>query len=85
MIHLGMTTSMKDIAQYLTRITRTLHRQLKQERISQRQLHDDVRIGVAEEPLLKPMHLEEIAERAGFSDVEKFSHSFKRCESIVPS
>ena len=85
LVHLGMAAAMKDIAQYLTRTTRTLHRQLKKEQTSWRQVRDDVRIGIAEELLLQPIHLEEVAERLGFSDGANFSHSFKRCKNITPS
>jgi AraC-like DNA-binding protein len=85
LLHLGLTASMKDIADYLSRTTRTLHRQLKQEQTSWRQVRDEVRIGIAVELLSKPMKLDEIAERLGFSDGANFSHSFKRCRHITPS
>jgi AraC-like DNA-binding protein len=85
LVHLGLTASMEDIAQYLARTTRTLHRQLKLEQTSWRQVRDDVRFGIAEELLLKPMQLDEIAERLGFSDGANFSHSFKRYKNITPS
>jgi AraC-like DNA-binding protein len=85
LVHLGLAASMEDIAMHLARTTRTLHRQLKQEQTSWRQVRDDVRIGIAEELLLKPMQLDEIAERLGFSDSANFSHSFKRCKSVTPS
>jgi len=85
LLHVGLTASMQDIANYLSRTTRTLHRQLKQEQTSWRQVRDEVRIGVAEELLSKPMKLDEIAERLGFSDGANFSHSFKRCRNITPS
>jgi AraC-like DNA-binding protein len=85
LLHLGLTASMQDIANYLSRTTRTLHRQLKQEQTSWRQVRDEVRMGVAEELLSKPMKLDEIAERLGFSDGANFSHSFKRCRNITPS
>ena len=39
---------MEDIAQHLARTTRTLHRQLKLEQTSWRQVRDDVRFGIAE-------------------------------------
>jgi AraC-like DNA-binding protein len=85
LVHLGLTASMDDIAKHLACSTRTLHRQLKQEQTSWRQVRDDVRIGIAEELLLKPMQLDEIAERLGFSDGANFSHSFKRCKNMTPS
>ena len=85
LLHLGLTASMQHIAQHLARTTRTLHRQLKQEQTSWRQVRDDVRIGVAQALLLTPMQLDEIAERLGFSDAANFSHSFKRCKKITPS
>ncbi|MBB1323337.1 AraC family transcriptional regulator [Shewanella sp. SR43-8] len=85
LVHLGLTASMEDIAQHLARTTRTLHRQLKLEQTSWRQVRDDVRFGIAEELLLKPMQLDEIAERLGFSDGANFSHSFKCCKNITPS
>jgi AraC-like DNA-binding protein len=85
LVHLGLTASMQDIANHLARTTRTLHRQLKQEQTSWRQVRDDVRIRIAEELLLKPMQLDKIAERLGFSDAANFSHSFKRCKNITPS
>jgi AraC-like DNA-binding protein len=76
---------MDAIAKHLACSTRTLHRKLKLEQTSWRQVRDDVRIGIAEEMLLKPMQLDEIAERLGFSDSANFSHSFKRCKNITPS
>lgn len=85
LLHMGLTASMQDIADHLFRTTRTLHRQLKQEQTSWRQVRDDVRIGIAEELLSNPMKLDEIAERLGFSDRANFSHSFKRCRNITPS
>jgi AraC-like DNA-binding protein len=85
LLHLGLTSSMQDIADYLSRTTRTLHRQLEQEQTSWRQVRDEVRIGIAEELLSSPMKLDEIAERLGFSDGANFSHSFKRCRHITPS
>lgn len=85
LVHLGLTTSMEDIAKHLARTTRTLHRQLKQEQTSWRQVRDDVRFGIAEALLLTPMQLDEIAERVGFSDGANFSHSFKRCKNMTPS
>jgi AraC-like DNA-binding protein len=85
LLHLGLTSSMQDIADYLFRTTRTLHRQLKQEQTSWRQVRDNVRIGIAEELLSTPMQLDEIADRLGFSDSANFSHSFKRCRNITPS
>jgi AraC-like DNA-binding protein len=85
LLHLGLTSSMQDIADYLFRTTRTLHRQLKQEQTSWRQVRDNVRIGIAEELLSTPMQLDEIADRLGFSDSANFSHSFKRCRNRTPS
>ncbi|WP_372943714.1 AraC family transcriptional regulator ligand-binding domain-containing protein [Shewanella sp.] len=85
LVHLGLTASMEDIAAHLARTTRTLHRQLKQEQTSWRQVRDDVRVGIAEALLLTPMHLDEIAERLGYSNGANFSHSFKRCKNMTPS
>jgi AraC-like DNA-binding protein len=85
LVQFGLHGSMDDIAKKLARTTRTLHRQLKEEGTSWRQVRDDVRIGIAEELLLKPIQLSEIAERLGFSDSANFSHSFKRCKGITPS
>ena len=85
LVHLGLQTSMEEVAQSMARTTRTLHRQLKQEGTTWRQVRDDVRMGIAEELLIKPMQLEEIAERLGFSDGANFSHSFKRCKGVTPS
>lgn len=84
-IHLGLQAPMEDVAHYMARTTRTLHRQLKKEGISWRQVRDDVRMGLAEALLLKPMQLSEIAERLGFSDGANFCHSFKRCKGVTPS
>ncbi|GIU50547.1 transcriptional regulator [Shewanella sp. KT0246] len=85
LIHLGLKASMADIADYLSRTTRTLHRQLKSEQTSWRQVRDNVRFGIAEELLLKPIPLEEIALQLGFSDGANFSHSFKRCKNMTPN
>ncbi len=85
LVHLGLFVSMEDIAKYMARTSRTLHRQLKHEGTTWRQVRDDVRMGIAEELLLKPMQLNEIAERLGFSDSANFSHGFKRCKGMSPS
>lgn len=85
LVHLGPRASMELVAKTMARTTRTLHRQLKLEDTSWRQVRDDVRMGIAEALLLKPMQLDEIAERLGFSDGANFSHSFKRCKGITPS
>jgi len=80
----GLDSSMENIANLLARTTRTLHRQLKEEGTTWRQLRDDVRTGLAEELLAQPMQLDEIAERLGYSDATNFSHSFKRCTGCSP-
>jgi len=80
----GLDTSMESIANVLARTTRTLHRQLKEEGTTWRQLRDNVRTGLAEELLAQPIQLDEIAERLGYSDVTNFSHSFKRCKGCSP-
>lgn len=85
LIHLGLTASMEEVASHLARTTRSLHRQLQQEQTSWRQVRDDVRMGIAEELLLKPIQLDEIADRLGFSGGANFSHSFKRCKNMTPS
>ena len=85
LVHLGVFVSMENIAKHMARTTRTLHRQLKQEGTTWREVRDNVRMGIAEELLLKPMKLDEIAERLGFSDSANFTHSFKRCKDISPS
>lgn len=85
LVHLGLPVSMEEIAKYMARTSRTLHRQLKQEGTTWRQVRDDVRMGIAEELLLKPLRLDEIAERLGFSDSANFSHGFKRCKGMTPS
>jgi len=80
----GLGASMGSTADLLARTTRTLHRQLKEEGTTWRQLRDDVRTGLAEELLAQPMQLDEIAERLGYSDATNFSHSFKRCKGCSP-
>jgi AraC-like DNA-binding protein len=85
LVHLGLTASMQVVADYLARTIRTLHRQLTLEHTSWRRVRDDVRIGIAEELLLSPMQLDEIAVRLGFSDGANFSHSFKRCKNMTPA
>ena len=85
LVHMGLQASMDDVAKAMARTARTLHRQLKLEGTSWRNVRDDVRIGIAEALLMKPMQLDEIAERLGFSDGANFSHSFKRCKGITPS
>jgi len=80
----GLDTSMENIASVLARTTRTLHRQLKEEGTTWRQLRDNVRTGLAEELLAQPLQLDEIAERLGYSDATNFSHSFKRCKGCSP-
>lgn len=85
LIHLGLKASMKDVAAHLSRTTRTLHRQLKLEQTHWRQVRDEVRFGIAQELLLKPIQLDEIALQLGFSDGANFSNSFKRFKNISPS
>ena len=85
LIHGGLDQTMEDICNQLARTSRTLHRQLKEEGTTWRQIRDDVRMGLAEELLGQPIQLDEIAERLGYSDSANFSHSFKRCRGITPS
>lgn len=85
LLHEGLHISMEEVCQHLARTSRTLHRQLKDEGTSWRQLRDDVRMGLAEELLAQPIQLDEIAERLGYSDGANFSHSFKRCKGFTPS
>lgn len=82
---LGLTTNMEQVALSMARTSRTLHRQLKAEGASWRQLMTDVRMGLAEEYLKQPFTLEQIAERLGYSDTANFSHAFKRYKGISPS
>ena len=84
-LKLGLTTNMEQVAQTMARTSRTLHRQLKSEGNSWRQVMDEVRMGLAEEYLKQPFSLEQIAERLGYSDTANFSHAFKRCRGIAPS
>lgn len=81
----GLDTPMEYIAKSMARSERTLHRQLSDEGTSWRQVRDDVRMGLAEELLMQPLTLSEIAERLGYSDATNFSHSFKRCKGCSPS
>jgi len=85
LLHEGLGYSMEQVAAKLARTSRTLHRQLKQEGTSWREVRDQVRMGLAEELLAQPIQLEEIAERLGFSDGSNFTHSFKRFKGISPS
>lgn len=85
LLHLGLQCSMQDIADHMARTTRTLHRQLKDEHTTWREVRDQVRMGLAEALLLKPLQLDEIAQRLGFSDSANFTHSFKRCKGLTPS
>lgn len=85
LLHEGLDTSMEQVSEKLARTSRTLHRQLKQEGTSWREVRDQVRMGLAEELLSQPIQLEEIAERLGYSDATNFSHSFKRFKGITPS
>lgn len=81
----GLTTNMEQVAVAMARTSRTLHRQLKTEGSSWRQVMDEVRMGLAEEYLKQPFSLEQIAERLGYSDTANFSHAFKRCNGVSPS
>ena len=85
LIHLGLQASMQDVANHMARTTRTLHRQLKEESTTWREVRDQVRMGIAEALLLKPLQLDEIAQRLGFTDSGNFTHSFKRCKGMTPS
>lgn len=85
LLHHGLDQSMDEVCRHLARSSRTLHRQLKEEGTSWREVRDDVRMGLAEELLIQPLQLDEIAERLGFSDGANFSHSFKRCKGVTPS
>jgi AraC-like DNA-binding protein len=85
LIHIGLKASMEDVANHLCRTTRTLHRQLKSEQTNWRKVRDELRFGIAEELLLKPIQLDEIALQLGFSDGANFSNSFKRFKSVSPS
>jgi len=74
------------VASELALTTRTLHRQLKDEGTSWRQLRDEVRFTMAQQWLATGnIQLDEIAERLGFSDAANFSHAFKRWQGVSPS
>lgn len=84
LLHLGLTASMEEVAYYLARSPRTLHRQLAKEQSSWRGIRDTVRMGLAEELLAQSITLDEITERLGYSDVSNFSHAFKRYFNCSP-
>lgn len=82
----GMQVSMEFVAKEMAVTTRTLHRQLKAQGTSWRQVRDDVRCAMAQQWLTTTnIQLDEIAERLGFSDGANFSHAFKRWQGISPS
>lgn len=86
MLKQGMQVSMAFVASELALTTRTLHRQLKDEGTSWRQLRDEVRFTMAQQWLATGnIQLDEIAERLGFSDAANFSHAFKRWQGVSPS
>ena len=85
LIYLGLQASMQEVANHMARTTRTLHRQLKDEQTTWREVRDQVRMGIAEALLLTPLQLDEIAQRLGFTDSGNFTHSFKRCKGLTPS
>lgn len=80
----GLNVSMEDVANSLTRTSRTLHRQLKEEGTSWRQIRDDMLVSISESLLLEPIQLDEVADRLGFSDAANYSASFKRCTGVSP-
>lgn len=80
----GLGVSMAAVVQNLGMTERTLHRKLKAEGSSWRQVRDAVRFGMAEELLQTQMSIEEIAGRLGFSDSANFTHGFKRWSGLTP-
>lgn len=77
--------SMDEVAWTLGKTSRTLHRKLKQEGTSWRELKDLVTVDLAEELLKQPLKIEQVAYQLGFNDPANFSNSFKRCTGLSPS
>lgn len=85
LLSMGLETSMEEVASNLARTSRTLHRQLKDEGSSWRNVRDEVKLKLAQEYLKQAYPMDEIAERLGYSDAANFSHAFKRWKGITPS
>ena len=80
----GLSTSMEEVSSTLGKTSRTLHRKLKEEGTSFRELKDNVTIDLAKELLKQPLSIEQVAFRLGYTDAANFSHSFKRCTGLSP-
>lgn len=82
----GVFPSVETVAHSLHVTSRTLHRRLKAEGTSFRQLVTDVRQSMAKQYLRNTaLSLEEIAFALGFSDAAGFRHAFKRWTQQSPT
>ncbi len=74
-----------EIAAELGMSVRTLERTLAKERISLRQLKQQLQREIAEEMLKMGVRAKEVASQVGFADVASFSRAFNRWTGLTPS
>jgi AraC-like DNA-binding protein len=77
--------SLERIAATLGISGRTLQRELDERGISWRDLHDRVRMALAEEYLGRSLAMNEVAYRLGFAEVSSFYRAFHRWKGITPA
>jgi len=83
---MSTTPSMSEVAQALGVEPRTLHRHLKGEGTSFRELRDQIRETMAVELLgTLGLTVEEVARRLGYAETANFTHAFKRWRGVPPS
>lgn len=74
-----------DIASQLNISNRTLRRRLNEEGTSFKHIHNDVRMGTAQEYLRQTdLSIQEIAFLVGYSEVSNFHRAFKNWSSLTP-
>lgn len=79
------SATMKDIADELHMIPRTLRRRLQQEGTTYAELRDEVRRALADEYLAGPqLSIEQIALRLGYAESTSFIHAFRRWHGVTP-
>ena len=84
--HPALTHSAEALAAMLHVSPRTLHRQLKEEGASLQALKDEVRLGRAQELLLRTARpIKQVAQAAGFQNEKSFIRAFKEWTGTSPA
>ncbi len=82
----GEFASLEVVSSYFNMTPRTLHRRLKEEGLSYKQILEDVKASLALSYLSNSdMSIKEIAFFLGYEDLSNFRRAFKRWQGITPS